>query len=210
MPLPGPSFLRRSLTSPRNVSPFARAASTDIRPNDGPNSIDVTTGLFERSASAKRSHKPSEAESETTAHPRALARRCSSRRRTVLPQPRFPVMSMSLPGAPAPLSSPSSKSSMTDSRPMSIGGRLPAVGLKGFGFMSASSDWQTLVIVIPTCTELYHQQVTKGLSLLQRRRQNQLVKDQRVQKSTISTPSPNGRRRWGRRGDRGGRWRDRP
>ena len=165
MPLPGPSLLRRSLTSPRNVSPFARAASTDIRPNDGPNSIDVTTGLFERSASAKRSHKPSEAESETTAHPRSLARRCSSRRRTVLPQPRFPVMSMSLPGAPAPLSSPSSKSSMTDSRPMSIGGCLPAVGLKGFGFMSASSDWQTLVIVIPTCTDLYQLNLTKGQSL---------------------------------------------
>lgn len=149
------------MTSPRSVSPFARAASTDIRPNDGPNSIDVTTGLFERSASAKRSHKPSEAESETTAHPRSPARRCSSLRRTVLPQPRFPVMSMSLPGAPAPLSSPSSKSSITDSRPISIGGRLPAVGLKGFGFMSASSDWQTLPIVIPTYTELYQQQVTK-------------------------------------------------
>ena len=153
------------MTSPRNVSPFARAASTDIRPNDEPNSIDVTTGLFERSASAKRSHKPSEAESETTAHPRSLARRCSSRRRTVLPQPRFPVMSMSLPGAPAPLSSPSSKSSMTDSRPMSIGGRLPAVGLKGFGFMSASSDWQTLVTVIPTYTELYQQDAAKRLTL---------------------------------------------
>ena len=153
------------MTSSRNVSPFARAASTDIRPNDGPHSIDVTTGLFERSASAKRSHKPSEAESETTTHPRSLARRCSSRRRTVLPQPRFPVMSMSLPGAPAPLSSPSSKSSMTDSRPMSIGGRLPAVGLKGFGFMSASSNWQTLIIVIPTYTELYQQDAAKRLTL---------------------------------------------
>lgn len=128
--------------------------------NDGPNSIDVTTGLFERSASAKRSHKPSEAESETTAHPRSLARRCSSRRRTVLPQPRFPVMSMSLPGAPGAIIEPFLE--IFDDRLATDEHRRPLAsrGLKGIwihvgllGLANLGNSYTNLYRVIPTADD---------------------------------------------------------
>ncbi len=88
------------------------------------------------SASTRRSHNPSDAVSAMASQPLAVATRRSSVSMTVLPYPRCPVMSMSRPGAPAPFSSASMKSSIMGWRPMRIGGIFPAVGLNGFADMA--------------------------------------------------------------------------
>ena len=66
-----------------------------------------------------------------TSQPRCRAISPSSVRSTVFPDPRGPVMRMSLEGDPGPSSMPSTKSSSAVLRPMSTGGIIPAVGLKG-------------------------------------------------------------------------------
>lgn len=68
----------------------------------------------------------------TTVQPRSVAMSPSWVRRTVFPEPPKPVILMRRLGAPGPLSKPSTKSSITPSRPMSTGGVMPAVGLNGF------------------------------------------------------------------------------
>lgn len=80
----------------------------------------------------RRSQGPCDAISESTVHPCSSALRSNSASMTVLPKPSWPDMSISRPGAPAPLSSASSKSHMSDFRPTRTGGILPATGVNGF------------------------------------------------------------------------------
>lgn len=83
------------------------------------------------SLSTNRCAIPSDAVSLMVCHPRFSAILRNSASITVLPTPLAPVILIKRPGAPDPLSRPSSKSASTISLPMRTGGRCPALGLNG-------------------------------------------------------------------------------
>ena len=105
----------RAFTKPRSMSAHTLASGADPA---------------RRSTTALTS--PLRAVSSTTSQPSSLAISPSSVSKTVFPEPRGPLIRISLPGAPGPSASPSEKSRMTFSLPASTGGSAPAVGLNGF------------------------------------------------------------------------------
>ena len=168
-PLPRGIFSRRSVTASLSVRASTEGVSSVMPPNVAvakpatPTEGAMLTSLIRMPlglmARTKRSHIPAEALSATTNQPSRSAMERISESMTVFPNPRWPVMSIRRPGAPAPSASPDSNPSSTSCLPISTGGTLPAVGLKGLGVLAISITHQcvncTLHYLIPTYTVFY-------------------------------------------------------